>query len=45
MGLRGRAGAQGRPVMHILLMHVGMSQSPGGRGLTQRRQSAAGHWG
>lgn len=25
------------PVMHVLLTHVGMSQSPGGRGLTQQQ--------
>lgn len=38
-------GTRGRPVMHILLTHVGMSQSPRGRGLTQRQAERRGELG
>lgn len=36
---------RGWPVMHILLTHVGMSQSPRGRGLTQQQAERRGELG
>jgi len=44
-GAGAELGTCGWPVMHILLTHVGMSQSPRGRGLTQRQAARHGQLG